>query len=223
MCGRFTQFYTWRELVALYRLTLDQPARNIEPRYNIAPTTTIDTVVQREGVRELVSMRWGLCPSWWKKALKDLPATFNARAEAVVKKPMFRAAFKTRRCIIPASGYYEWKATAEGKQPHFVSAADGRPLSIAGLWEEWRDPQSKEPLKSCTIIVCAANEFTRAIHDRMPVLLAEKDFEPWLSGAAGVELCGPAPDDVLRMWPVSKRVNKAGSGDDPSLIEAIVA
>jgi putative SOS response-associated peptidase YedK len=100
MCGRFTQKYTWRELIELYRLT--QPARNLEPRYNVAPTSTIDAVRVRDGARELVPMRWGLVPSWWKKSLKDVPATFNARGETVAEKPMFRSAFKRTRCTIPA-------------------------------------------------------------------------------------------------------------------------
>ena len=118
MCGRFTQRYTWRELVELYRLT--QPARNLEPRYNVAPTTTIDVLRVRERTRELVPMRWGLVPDWWKKSLKEVPATFNARSETVAEKPMFRAAFKKRRCLIVADGYYEWKKGGKQKQPFFV-------------------------------------------------------------------------------------------------------
>jgi hypothetical protein len=116
MCGRFTYRVTWPELVRLYRLTLDAPARNIQPRYNICPTTNIDAVIEREGERELLPMRWGLVPSWWPKPLKEMRvATFNARAEAVARKPTFRDAFKRTRCLIPASGYYEWQDTADGK------------------------------------------------------------------------------------------------------------
>jgi putative SOS response-associated peptidase YedK len=111
MCGRFTQKYTWRELVELYRLF--QPARNLEPRYNLAPTSTIDAVRVRDGARELVPMRWGLVPSWWKKPLKDVPATFNARGETVAEKPMFRSAFKRTRCI----GYYEWRTINPRSSP----------------------------------------------------------------------------------------------------------
>ena len=108
MCGRFTQSYTWRELVELYRLT--QPARNLRPRYNIAPTTSIDVLRLADRGRELVPMRWGLIPGWWKKTAKEVPSTFNARAETAAEKPMFRSAFKRARCIVPASGYYEWRA-----------------------------------------------------------------------------------------------------------------
>jgi putative SOS response-associated peptidase YedK len=220
MCGRFTQSYTWRELVELYRLT--QPARNLRPRYNIAPTTTIDVLRLAEAGPELVPMRWGLIPSWWKKTLKELPSTFNARAETVATKPMFRTAFRRTRCIVPASGYYEWHAAEGGKQPYFISAADGTVLSIAGLWDGWRDPQTSETIFSCTLIVTAANDFTRSIHERMPVLLGRQDHDAWLSGQAGVELLRPAPNDLPRMWPVSKRVNVSGRGDDDAgLIEAV--
>ena len=131
MCGRFTQSYTWRELVELYRLT--QPARNLRPRYNIAPTTSIDVVRLADTGPVLVPMRWELIPGWWKKTAKEVPSTFNARAETVAQKPMFRSAFKRTRCIVPASGYYEWRAVDGGKQPYFISAADGAVLSIAGL------------------------------------------------------------------------------------------
>ena len=218
MCGRFTQSYTWGELVELYRLT--QPARNLRPRYNIAPTTAIDVVRLAETGPELVPMRWGLIPGWWKKTAKEVPSTFNARAETVAQKPMFRSAFKRTRCIVPASGYYEWRAVEGGKQPYLISAADGAVLSIAGLWDQWKDPETGEAISSATLIVTAANDFTRAIHDRMPVLLGQADHEAWLTGKAGVELLRPAPNDLLQMWPVSTRVNKTGAGDDdPSLIE----
>ena len=113
MCGRFTQSYTWRELVELYRLT--QPARNLRPRYNVAPTTAIDVVRLAESGFELVPMRWGLIPGWRKKTAKEVPSTFNARAETVAQKPIFCSAFKRTRCIVPACGYYEWRAIEGGK------------------------------------------------------------------------------------------------------------
>jgi putative SOS response-associated peptidase YedK len=140
VCGRFTQSYTWLELVGLYRLT--QPARNLRPRYNIAPTTAIDVVKLADAGRELVPMRWDLIPGWWKKTAKEVPSTFNARAETVAEKPMFRSAFKRARCIVPAPGYYEWRTVEGGKQPYFISAADGEVLSIAGLWDQWKDPET---------------------------------------------------------------------------------
>jgi putative SOS response-associated peptidase YedK len=228
MCGRFTQRYTWRDIQELYGLL--GAARNLQAHYNLAPTDAVDAIVPGDGANRLVSMRWGLVPAWWKKSLKDVPATFNARAETVADKPMFRDAFERRRCIIPASGYYEWRKTSDGskkpgkasKQPYYISAAGGGVLSFAGLWDTWRHPQSGEALASCTIIVTAANAFTRAIHDRMPVILDPADFAAWLGGSAGTELLQPAAEDRLRMWPVSRRVSRAGSGDDdPALLDEV--
>jgi len=220
MCGRFTQAYTWRELVALYRLT--QPAVNLQARYNIAPTTTVDAVIPRGADRlKLVKMRWGLIPSWWKKTAKEVPATFNARAETVASKPMFRAAYKRSRCIVPASGYYEWKATPTGKQPYYISAADGSVLSLAGLWDEWHDVETGEQVKSCTIIVTAANEFTGKIHERMPVVLGADRLATWLSGSSAEGILVPASEAALQMWPVSRKVNRVGNDNDSTLIEAI--
>src|SRR5208283_5524221 len=147
MCGRYTYKLTWEEIVRLYRLTLDQPAQNTRARYNVCPTTAIDTIVARDAKRELVQMRWGLVPSWWSKPLKELRlATFNARAETVAQKPFFRAAFKRTHCLIPVSGYYEWQDKPGGKQPWYFTARDGSPaLTAAGLWEKWRDRSSGEP------------------------------------------------------------------------------
>ena len=137
---------------------------------------------------------------------------------------MFRDAFKRHRCIVPASGYYEWLKRADGKQPYFISAADGGVLSFAGLWDRWKNPETGEPVASCTIIVTDANAFTRPIHDRMPVILDEADFAAWLGGTGGTELLRSAADDKLRVWAVSRRVNKTGTGDDdPTLINEIRA
>ena len=222
MCGRFTQRYTWRDIQNLYGLL--GPARNLQAHYNLAPTDAIDSIIAGDGANELVSMRWGLVPSWWKKSLKDLPATFNARAETVADKPMFRDAFGRRRCLIPASGYYEWRKTPGGRQPYYISAADGGVLSFAGVWDRWNNPQTGEWLSSCTIIVTGANAFTRAIHDRMPTILEPADFAAWLGGAAGTGLLRPAAEDKLRLWPVSRRVNRTGSGDDdPTLVDEVAA
>jgi len=222
MCGRFTQRYTWREIADLYGLT--GTARNLQAHYNIAPTDTVNVVKSANRATELVPMRWGLIPWWWKKPLKQLPASFNARAEGIADKPMFRDAFKRHRCIIPASGYYEWITRPDGKRPYFICAADGGILSFASLWDRWRDPATGEPVASCTIIVTNANALTRPIHDRMPVLLDKADFGAWLSGAGGTELLRSAADGKLRMWPVSRRVNKTGTGDDdPTLIDEVAA
>lgn len=224
MCGRSTYKLTWEEIAGLYRLTLDQPAQNTRARYNVCPTTTIDTITESDGKRKLVPMRWGLVPSWWSKPLKELKlATFNARAETVAEKPFFRSAFKRNRCLIPVSGYYEWQDTPGGKQPWYFTAHDGSPaLTIAGLWDEWRDKASGETVKSCTMIITEPNKFVAEVHDRMPVLLSETEFEPWLSGKASLDLLKPAADDFLQRWPVSKRVNSSRAPDeDPTLIDQV--
>ncbi len=135
MCGRFTRMYTWAQLHALYMLSQCESTRsNLQPRYNICPTTQIDAVIEQNGERALVPVRWGLIPRWWKKTIKELPATFNARSDTVADKPMYRDAFRHRRCILPASGYYEWrKGDDGGREPHYFTRTDGKPLSLAGL------------------------------------------------------------------------------------------
>lgn len=221
MCGRFTQHYTWAEVHEF--LSVFGPPRNLRPHYNVAPTDTVDVLRQAKDRRELVPMRWGLVPYWWKKPLKELPATFNARAESVADKPMFRNAFKERRCIIPASGFYEWTGGKGDKQPHLFTAADGAPiLALAGLWERWRDPASGEALLSCTIIVSGASAWMARYHDRMPVLLEPAAHGGWLDGTLGVEALQPAAEAALRSHPVSRRLNRTGEGDDdPTIIETL--
>jgi putative SOS response-associated peptidase YedK len=221
MCGRFVQKFTWYEIRDLYESVGD--ARNLQAHYNIAPTDTVEVVKSSaDGATELVPMRWGLVPYWWKKPLKQLPATFNARAEGVADKPMFRDAFKRHRCVVPASGYYEWQKRPDGKQPYFIRAADGGVLSFAGLWDRWKNPETGELVTSCTIIVTEANVLTSMIHNRMPVVLDGADIRSWLSGRAGTEILRPASEDRLRVWPVSRRVNKTGTGDDdPTLVDEV--
>jgi putative SOS response-associated peptidase YedK len=222
MCGRFTQHYTWEEVHAF--LSVFGTPRNLQPHYNIAPTDTVDVTRLGPQGRELVPMRWGLIPGWWKKAAKEMPATFNARAESVAEKPMFRSAFKDRRCIIPASGYYEWTGGKGAKQPHLFTAADGSPvLAFAGLWDRWRDPATREEVLSCTIIVSGASSWMEPYHDRMPVLLEEVDFDAWLEGTLGPEALKPAVESALREWTVSPRLNRTGVGDDdPTIIEPVI-
>ncbi len=212
MCGRFTQHYTWSEVYAFLNV-LGAP-RNLQPHYNIAPADKIDVVrLNREGARELVSMRWWLVPFFWSKSLKEVPATFNARVETVAEKPMFREAFKKRRCIIPASGFYEWTGDKKDRQPHLFTAADGSSLlAFAGLWDQWKDRATGETILSCTMIVSGASEWMTDYHDRMPVLLDAKDFDAWLDGSMGSDHLKPAAESALRQWTVSKRMNKTGAG-----------
>jgi putative SOS response-associated peptidase YedK len=182
MCGRFTNQLTWAEIVALYKLALPAPPHNMPPRFNISPTDPVEVVTEQDGKRDFVRMRWGLIPRWWSKPIKEAKmATFNARAETIETKPFFRDAFRRTRCLIPASGYYEWQNTPDGKQPWYFTARDGSAaLTFAGLWDEWKDRASGEKLKSCTMIVTEPNTFVAEVHDRMPVILVEEDFEPWL-------------------------------------------
>jgi putative SOS response-associated peptidase YedK len=222
MCGRFTQHLSWEELQRLADL-IGQP-RNLRPRYNVAPTTTIEVIRPSSAGNELVPMRWGFAPSWWKKPLRELPATFNARAETIAEKPMFRSAFAKSRCIIPASGFYEWTGAKGAKTPHYFSARDGRPLAFAGVWDGCRDVESNARIESATIIVGPANDWMRPFHDRMPIILDWRDANAWLTGDDPAAWLRPAPEDALREWIVSRRVNRSNEGDDDStLIEPSVA
>jgi putative SOS response-associated peptidase YedK len=219
MCGRFTQLYSWPELVALYRLTM-LPV-NLQPSYNICPTDPADVLLPKEsGGLDFVRMRWGLVPYWWSKPLKQVPATFNARSDTVATKPMFRDAFKRRRCVIPMSGFYEWRQMADGKQPFFISGDEAPVLSVAGLWDNWKNRETGETIRSCTMIVTEANPFMSEFHDRMPVFVGQETLQPWLEGKAGTETLLPASAAHLKAWPVSRRVNSSKADkDDRTLIE----
>jgi putative SOS response-associated peptidase YedK len=218
MCGRFTHKLSWEQIHRLYDLTLG--FTNLEPSYNVAPTDRIHVVIVENGKRALAPVRWGLVPAWWKKSLKELPATFNARAESIATKPMFKEAYAKRRCIVPASGFYEWTGDKKNRQPHYITPRDEPVFSFAGLWEEWVDPASGEVLRSATIIVTDAQEPIRALHDRMPVMLAPEDHDGWLNGTADIETLAAKPMPPVNIWPVSPRVN-AVKNNEPDLIERI--
>jgi putative SOS response-associated peptidase YedK len=223
MCGRFTRNYTWERVHRLYALT--STPTNLQPRFNICPTTPIDVVILGDGRRSLVPMRWGLIPEWWKKPIKEMRmATFNARAETIADKPMFRDAFKRRRCLIPASGYYEWHTTSTGKQPYYFTRRDSEVITIAGIQDAWIDPATREPMRSCAMVVTDANALVADIHDRMPVIVEAKDFHQWERGDTtdAAALMKPAGEDVLQRWPVSRRVNSSRADDaDAALIDKI--
>ena len=175
MCGRFTVKATWAELVALYRLTMDAPPHNLRPRYNVCPTDPVDVVTAERRICHDALGADALVVEQAAQRIAEM-ATFNARAETVETKPVFRDAFKRTRCLIPMSGYYEWHNTPSGKQPWYFTAADGSPLlTAAGLWDEWRNRETGERLKSCTMIVTEPNDFAAEIHDRMPVLLTRSN------------------------------------------------
>ncbi|SUS08727.1 putative SOS response-associated peptidase [uncultured Defluviicoccus sp.] len=223
MCGRFSQLRAWSELVRLYRVTASQTPLKLPPRYNIAPTQDVPVVRRtREGdERELVTMRWGLVP-FWARDLKGGAKMINARAETIAERPAFRDAFQRRRCLVAADGFYEWEKTQAGKQPCRITVADCRPFAFAGLWERWRSSEG-EAIESFTIIVTAANEQVRPLHDRMPMMLDVGQFGPWLDGGSGIKqlhaLLRPYAGE-LTIRAVSTRVNSVAN-DDPGCIEPI--
>jgi len=226
MCGRFTRNYTWAQIRALYGLA-STPA-NIEPNFNVCPTDPVDVVVRYDEQRALMPMRWGLIPAWWKKPLKEMRvATFNARSDTIATKPMFRDSFQRRRCLMPASGYYEWITAPDGsKLPIYFSRADGEPVTFAAVQDAWNNPETGDLIRSCSMVITEANKFVSEVHDRMPVILDAKDFEQWERGDVkdAAALMKPASEEVLQKWPVSPRVNSSRTpGDDNSLIERLQA
>ncbi|AXK40319.1 SOS response-associated peptidase [Crenobacter cavernae] len=213
MCGRFAIYSRFTKLG--YQLDLDLP-----PRYNVAPSQSIPIIRSADaGGYEVVDAHWGLIP-FWAKDRKIGYSTINARAETVAEKPAFRAAFKQRRCLIPASGLYEWQDTGGArKQPWFITDAAGDGLAFAGLWERWTDPATGELLDSCSIIVGAANDLVRPIHDRLACILPPEHYRDWLALDAPPpllhSLLEPCPSEWLRAWPVSPAVgNVRNAGPD---------
>ncbi len=177
MCGRFALY---SDPFTLARRFEAEALPELRPRYNIAPTQNIPIVCEEGDKRRFAMARWGLIPHW-AKDMKIGYHTINARAETVASKPAFRNAFKHRRALIPADGYFEWQVVPDSKtkQPWFITLRDRGPMAFAGLWERWRSPEAEE-LESCTIIVTDANEIMRPIHDRMPVILTLGDWDAWL-------------------------------------------
>ncbi|MCG8360228.1 MAG: SOS response-associated peptidase [Kiloniellales bacterium] len=228
MCGRYS---ITSPVEALRQLFLFEELPNLQPRYNVAPTQEVPAVrlskpeddgeEQPAGKRTLVMLRWGLIP-FWAKDVKIGYKTINARAETVADKPAFREAFKKRRCLILADGFYEWRGTKDDKQAFRITLADGGPFAFAGLWESWRDKAAERRIESCTIIVTNANDTLSAIHERMPVILSPGDHAAWLDPAAEPEtlkaLLRPLPSETVTATPVSAHVNKVAN-DDPLCLE----
>ena len=210
MCGRFTQAFTWAEVVAFYSL-IDEIAPSLSASWNVAPTHNAGVIVLgRDGLR-FQPMRWGLVPSWAKDPSIG-SKLINARFETLGEKPAFRKALKSRRCIVPISGFYEWQKQARGKQPFFITSADaGKPLTLAGLWEEWNG------LLTFTVVTVPANEKVASIHDRMPAILSLEEAFAWLK-TGDTALLQPCHSEALATWPVSTRVNSAAN-NDPRLAE----
>ena len=219
MCGRFTQTFAWDQADLL--LDLSGPPLNLRPRYNVAPSQEAAVVrADRDGRRSLSMLRWGLVPAWARDP-RSGPRLINARAETARTKPSFRAAFASRRCLIPADGFYEWKREGGAKQPWLIGMKDRGPFAFAGLWERWSAPGGgAEAMETFAILSTAANDTVAPIHDRMPVILAPTAFGSWLAGAE-VPL-GPCSPETMTAWPVSAFVNRPAN-DDPRCIEPVAA
>lgn len=225
MCGRFVAASSPDEIAQYF--DAEAPEALLEPSYNVAPTNDVYAVLSDGGVRRLDAFHWGLVPIWAKDP-KVGSKMINARAETLATKNAYKPAFKRRRCIIPADGFYEWKKIPgqKAKQPHYIRRPEGEPLAFAGLWEVWRGPDRQgEPLRSCTIVTTSANETMRPLHDRMPVLLPASAWEEWLDPTNDdIETLGkllvPAPPQVIVTHPVSTDVNRV-SNKGPELIEPV--
>lgn len=220
MCGRNSNNLTYAEIYTLYRLLAPRWGDlDWKPSYNVAPSTKIPVLrLDKEGTPELVLLKWGLIP-YWAHDPKIAYKTINARAETVGTAPAFRAAFKRRRCLIPSTGYYEWRTLEDGsKQPYLFTMNDGQPFSFAGLWERWE--KGPEPIETCTIITGEPNTLAAEIHTRMPVIIEPENYDAWLRAsdtAIAQALLQPFPSQLMRYFPVSKRVNSP-KNDDPDLM-----
>lgn len=222
MCGRFTLQTPASGLAALFD-GLRFP--NLIPRYNICPTQPVATIRESSpGEKQVAMLRWGLVP-FWAKDLKIGARMINARSETVATKPAFRAAFKSRRCLVLADGFYEWKKDGKTKQPFYISRSDHQPFCLAGLWETWTDKSKDDNtprIETCTILTTTANEILSPLHDRMPVFLERDQFDFWLdpefSDRPKLEsILIPCSSDFLQTHPVDTLVNKVAN-DSPECI-----
>jgi putative SOS response-associated peptidase YedK len=214
------------EIKIAFRVPHAYPTPNFPPSWNVAPTDSLPIVRydQKAGHRALDLMRWGLVP-YWAKDTKIGFSTINAMAETVDTKPVFREAFKRRRCLVPIEAFYEWKKIGpKEKQPYAIALADRSIMALAGLWETWRS-SAQETIRSFTIITTTPNELCAEVHNRMPVILPPEKWAVWLDEEPVEEatlkgLLAPYPAEQMTMWPVDKRVGNV-KNNDPSLIEPI--
>lgn len=227
MCGRFSLNQTGEALAKAFDLKTVPP---VAPRYNIAPTQPIATVVAtaEDPDPHFHLLQWGLIPSWAKDPAIG-SRMINARAETVAEKPSFRAAFKRRRCLVLADGFYEWQlqTNSKTKQPHYIFLKDHRPFAFAGLWEHWADPTSGGELQTCTIVTTAANELMEPIHDRMPVILPPEDYAAWLDPSyydpqALQAMLRPYEAEAMDRYPVATVVNKP-QNDGPDCVAPLTS
>ena len=216
MCGRFALKIPTYQLKQYYSTT---NAVAYSSRYNIAPSRDIVSVTQHGNQRDMHMMRWGLVPSW-AKDVSIGNKTINARSETLEEKPSFRTSFQRKRCVIPASGFFEWHTKT--REPYYFTPKDTL-FSFAGLWDGWKTPDGKE-LLSCTIITADANKTIKPIHDRMPVILDKDGIDTWLNPSSEVSLLKslflPYDDAKLQAWPVSKLVNDPAN-NIPEILEPV--
>jgi putative SOS response-associated peptidase YedK len=220
MCGRFTLRTPANVLVEQFQLDVT-PQLNL--RFNVAPTQQVAVVRQEspQSPRSLSHIRWGLIPSWAKDVAIGA-RMINARGETVASKPAFRSAFRRRRCLILADGFYEWQKVGKRKQPYYLRMQDDHPFAFAGLWETWKGKDDDLLLESCTIITTEPNDVSRPIHDRMPVILASSDYDQWLNTTVQEPeelqpLIRPYPSEKMVALRVSRHVNNVRN-DDPTCI-----
>lgn len=219
MCGRYSLICT-DDLGNRFRVF--EPTINCRSRFNVAPSQSMPVVVRR-GQTELVMMQWGLVPHW-AKDLKGTVRPINARAETLAERPMFRGLLKQNRCLVPASGFYEWKRDGDRKTPYYVRLRDAELFAFAGLYDVWQDADGVSH-PTYTLVTTSANRVMAPIHDRMPVILERTNEERWLAGGPPTSeelpaLLGPYPADAMEAYPVSTRVNSPAT-DDPSLVEPL--
>jgi putative SOS response-associated peptidase YedK len=223
MCGRYTASWDLRA----FSKEFDTPTPLFGPSYNVAPQSDVPIVRLHGDTRETAIVRWGLVPGWAKSPEAFQANLFNARSETLAEKPTFRNAVKSRRCLIPTSGFYEWQrldSSNSSKQPYFIHHAESSPFAFAGLWERWEGGLEFEGrvLETCTILTTEANDLVRPIHERMPVIVQRKDYDEWLDPenktVARIEhLLRPLPEKLLRLYPVSRRVGHVSNNDEKLL------
>lgn len=219
MCGRFTLTVSEEDLAELF--SAETGALPPTPRWNICPTQDIAVVVAHDDARHITPMRWGFIPRW-AKSPTDGPLLINARGETIAEKPAFRDAVRKRRCLIPASGFYEWtKANDGGKDPWYIAPATGEVMALAGLWQSWTGPDGTR-LVTTAIVTTAANATLSTLHARMPVIVAPENWALWLGeeGEGAAVLMTAAPEDHLRFHRVDRAVNKM-SAAGPELVSSI--
>ncbi|WP_338548835.1 SOS response-associated peptidase [Roseovarius phycicola] len=221
MCGRFALTLPPDAMAQLFAA---RPANDVPgvPNFNICPTNAVHVVTSQDGQRQLRAMRWGFLPHWYKSPT-DGPLLINARSETIAEKPAFRRAARGRRCLIPATGFYEWTKDAEGKRlPWYIAPTQSSMLAFAGVWQDWA--QGDEAFTTCAIVTTAANPRMQAIHHRMPVILGEGDWALWLgeAGHGAATLMKAAPEEALRFHRVDPKVN-SNRASGPDLIEPFEA